>query len=52
MKSSLTVAKLTLSLIAVILFALSLRQNSSPLRYAAIGFLAAAFLLRFVKRGR
>lgn len=50
--TSLTTAKLSLALIAAILFALSIRMDSSPLRYAAIGFLAAAVLLRFVKRDR
>ncbi|MBA3656319.1 MAG: hypothetical protein H0W69_03090 [Gemmatimonadaceae bacterium] len=46
---SLTTAKLTLALIAAILFGLSIRSNSNALRLAAIGFLAAAVLLRFVK---
>jgi hypothetical protein len=48
--TSLTTAKLSLALIAAILFALSLRTDSSPLRYAAIGFLAGAVLLRFFKK--
>lgn len=47
---SLTTVKLTLALIAAILFALSIRADSSPLRWGAIGFLAAAVLLRFFKK--
>ena len=47
---SLTTAKLTLALIAAVLFALSIRTESNALRLAAIGFLAAAVLLRFLKR--
>jgi multisubunit Na+/H+ antiporter MnhF subunit len=48
----LTIAKLTLALIAVILFAYGIHADSNALRYAAIGFLAAAVFLRFVMRGR
>ena len=47
-----TVAKLTLGLIAAILFALGIRGNSEPLRWAAIAFLAAAVALRWVERFR
>ncbi len=49
---SLTTVKLALALIAAILFALSIRMDSNPLRWGAIGFLAAAVLLRFVRRDR
>jgi len=43
----LTVAKLTLALIAAIMFALSIRTDEPALRWAAIAFLSAAVLLRF-----
>lgn len=48
----LTIAKLTLALIAVILFAYGIHADSNALRFAAIGFLAAAVLIRFVKSDR
>jgi hypothetical protein len=47
-----TMAKITLALIAAILFALGVRGESEPLRWAAIAFLALAVLLRFVDRFR
>ena len=47
-----TIAKLTLALIAAILFLLGLRGDSPELRWAAIAFLALAVLLRFVDRLR
>ena len=45
-------AKVALALIAAILFAIGVRSESSPLRWAAIAFLAVAVLLRFVDRFR
>ena len=50
--TSMTMAKFTLALIAAILFALGVRGESEPLRWAAIAFLALAVLLRFVDRFR
>lgn len=47
-----TIAKITLALIAAVLFALGVRGESEPLRWAAIAFLALAVLLRFVDRFR
>ena len=41
--------KVGLALCAVALFALSMRSDSAPLRWAAIACLLAAFLLRFVR---
>jgi hypothetical protein len=48
----LTVAKLALALMAAILFAYGVRTDIPPLRWAAIAFLLAAVLLRFVDRNR
>ncbi len=47
-----TVAKLTLALIAAVLFGLGIRSDNPALRWAAIGFLAASVLLRFFDRNR
>ena len=47
-----TVAKLTLALIAAMLFAFGVRGDSPPLRWAAIAFLAIAVALRWVDRFR
>lgn len=47
-----TTAKVALTLIAAVLFALSLRTEYAILRWAAIAFLAAAVLLRFFDRSR
>ncbi len=47
-----TMAKLTLALIAAVLFLLGMRQGSRELRWAAIAFLTMAVLLRFVDRFR
>ena len=47
-----TTAKVTLALIAAVLFAIGLRNDSSELRWAAIAFLTVAVLLRFVDRFR
>jgi hypothetical protein len=45
-------AKLTLALIAAILFAYGIRTDVPALRWAAIAFLALAVILRFVDRYR
>jgi hypothetical protein len=45
----LTIAKLTLALIAAILFGLGVRGDNEALRWAAVGFLAAAVVLRFFR---
>jgi hypothetical protein len=47
-----TVAKMTLALIAAILFGFGVRNESAPLRWAAIAFLSAAVLLRFIDSRR
>lgn len=47
-----TAAKLTLGLIAAILFGFGIRGGDPALRWAAIGFLAAAVLIRFFDRNR
>ncbi|MEO5588480.1 MAG: hypothetical protein ABIS03_02750 [Gemmatimonadaceae bacterium] len=47
-----SMAKLTLALIAAVLFGLGVRGDSPALRLAAIGLLATAVLLRFVDRSR
>ena len=47
-----TVAKLALALMAAILFAYGARNDIPQLRWAAIAFLAAAVILRFVDRTR
>ncbi len=48
----LTITKLTLGLIAAILFALGIRGSHPALRWAAIAFLAAAVLLRFFDKDK
>lgn len=50
--SWITTIKIALTLAAAFLFGLGIRNNSMPLRYAAIAFLVAAVLLRFVRRDR
>lgn len=45
----LTRTKLALALIGVILFAAGIRYEDNRLRIVAIGFVGAAWLLRFVK---
>ncbi len=47
-----TIAKLTLGLIAAVLFGLGVRGGHPALRWAAIAFLAAAVLVRFFDRDR
>ena len=47
--STLTRVKLALALIGVIVFAAGMRLDDGRLRYIGIGFVAAAWLLRFVK---
>jgi predicted permease len=41
--------KLALAIVGLILFAVGVRLNNDVLRWAAIGVVAIAFLLRFVK---
>ena len=48
----LTTVKLMMALVAAILFAIGIRTDQPALRWAAIGFLTVAVLLRFVDRGR
>ena len=52
MMTPMTMAKVTLALIAAILFALGVRGESEPLRWAAIAFLAIAVALRWVDHFR
>jgi hypothetical protein len=47
-----TVAKLALMLIAAILLGWGIRTDDTALRWAGIGFLFVALILRFVKRPR
>lgn len=47
-----TMAKITLALIAAILFAYGARADVPALRWAAIAFLSLAVLLRFFDRTR
>ena len=47
-----TVAKISLALIAAILFGFGVRNEIPQLRWAAIAFLAAAVLIRFFDRTR
>jgi hypothetical protein len=47
-----TAAKITLALIAAILFAIGARNDIPPLRWAAIAFLSLAVLLRFFNTKR
>lgn len=48
----LTVAKVTLAVIAAILFGYGVRHDVPSLRWAAIAFLAFAVLIRFLDRNR
>lgn len=52
MITPMTMAKVTLTLIAAILFAMGIRGESEPLRWAAIAFLSVAVALRWVERFR
>ncbi|HVD62243.1 MAG TPA: hypothetical protein VNC11_15325 [Gemmatimonadaceae bacterium] len=45
-------ARLIVILIAAILFGFGIRTDQSALRWAGIGFLVAALLMRFIGRGR
>jgi len=47
--SPFTVAKLALMLIAAVLLAWGIRTDDTALRWAGIGFLFAALVLRFFK---
>jgi hypothetical protein len=50
--NAMTTAKLTLALIAAILFGYGVRTDEPALRWAAIAFLALAILIRFLDRYR
>jgi hypothetical protein len=50
--SPFTVAKLALMLIAAILLGWGIRTDDTALRWAGIGFLFIALILRFIKRPR
>lgn len=50
--SPFTTAKLALATAAAVLFGLGSRNDVAPLRWAAIGCLAMAVLLRFFDRNR
>lgn len=47
-----TVAKLILGLTAAVLFGIGVRGGHPALRWAAIAFLAAAVLIRFLDKNR
>ncbi|MDQ3244273.1 MAG: hypothetical protein M3Q09_11130 [Gemmatimonadota bacterium] len=47
-----TMAKMALALSAAVLFGLGVRSDMPALRWAAIGLLAFAVLLRFIDRSR
>ncbi len=47
-----TIAKLALMLIAAILLGWGIRTDDAALRWAGIGFLFIALILRFIKRPR
>jgi hypothetical protein len=47
-----TLAKLALMLIAAILLGWGIRTDDTALRWAGIGFLFIALILRFIKRPR
>ena len=50
--SPFTIAKLALMLIAAILLGWGIRVDDAALRWAGIGFLFIALILRFIKRPR
>jgi hypothetical protein len=50
--SRITTAKVALAVIGLITFGYGMRVDHEPLRWIGIGFLAAAFLLRFLPGGR
>jgi hypothetical protein len=50
--SPFTIAKLALMLIAAILLGWGIRADDAALRWAGIGFLFLALILRFIKRPR
>jgi hypothetical protein len=47
-----TIAKLALMLMAAILLGWGIRTDDTALRWAGIGFLFIALILRFIKRPR
>ncbi len=50
--STLTWAKVALAVIGVLIWAYGVRVDERPITWIGIGFLVAAFLLRFVGRQR
>ena len=50
--SPVTIAKIALALAAAVFFALGVRGDNAELRWAAIGCLAVAVLLRFIDSAR
>jgi hypothetical protein len=50
--SPFTIAKLALMLIAAVLLGWGIRADDAALRWAGIGFLFVALILRFIKRPR
>lgn len=48
----LVIARLALLLVGIVLFILSIRTGLAPYRYAAIGLLAVAVIIRFIDRRR
>jgi len=50
--SPMLTARLIVILIAAILLGYGIRTDQSALRWAGIGFLVAALLMRFIGRGR
>jgi hypothetical protein len=50
--SPFTIAKLALMLIAAVLLGWGIRADDAALRWAGIGFLFIALILRFIKKPR
>ena len=50
--SPFTIAKVALMLIAAVLLGWGIRADDAALRWAGIGFLFVALILRFIKRPR
>ena len=47
-----SIAKLALAASGIIVFGIGIRLENAMLRWTGIGFVAAAWLMRFVKDGR
>jgi hypothetical protein len=47
-----TILKLVLFLVGIIVFAFGVRDNRPEVRWAAIAFIAAAFLMRWLPKDR